>query len=296
MAEQAGPVEEVAVGPVAPVAVVRRRRRRSINPRIVVAGGIILALAVLAVIAPLVAPYDPLAPEPTLSLAPPSALHPLGNDEFGRDVLSRLIWGARISMTVSIVSVALALVVGATAGLVAGYYGSAADWLVMRSADVILSIPPVLLAIGVVAILGPSIPNLILTIAIVYAPRFARVAYASTRAVRELDFVQATLAVGARQGYVLRRAILPAILAPLIVQASLALGAAMLLESGLSFIGLGARPPTPSWGSMVSSARTVMERIPLLVFWPSAVLAVTILAFNVLGDGVRDALDPRSRR
>src|SRR5262249_507679 len=150
---------------------------------------------------------------------------------FGRDVLSRMIWGARISMTVSIVSVALALVVGATAGLVAGYYGSVADWLVMRTADVILSIPPVLLAIGVVAILGPSLPNLILTIAIVYAPRFARVAYASTRAVRALDFVQATLAIGARQRYVLRRAILPSILAPLIVQASLALGAAMLLES-----------------------------------------------------------------
>jgi peptide/nickel transport system permease protein len=237
-----------------------------------------------------------LAPEPTLSLAPPSALHPLGNDEFGRDVLSRLIWGARISMTVSIVSVLLALTVGATAGLVAGYYGSVADWLVMRTADVILSIPPVLLAIGVVAILGPSIPNLILTIAIVYTPRFARVAYSSTRTVRELDFVQATLAIGAGEHYVLRRAVVPAILAPLMVQASLALGAAMLLESGLSFIGLGARPPTPSWGSMVSSARAVMERFPLLVFWPSAILAITILAFNVLGDGVRDALDPRSRR
>jgi peptide/nickel transport system permease protein len=272
------------------------RRRRPINPRIVVAGGIVLALAILALIAPLVAPYDPLAPEPSLSLAPPSALHPLGNDEFGRDVLSRLIYGARISMTVSIVSVLMALTAGTVAGLVAGYYGGLADWIVMRAADVVLSIPPVLLAIGVVAILGPSIPNLILTIAIVYTPRFARVAYASTRAVRSLEYVQATLAIGARQTYILVRAVLPAILAPLIVQASLALGAAMLLESGLSFIGLGARPPTPSWGSMVSSARAVMERIPLLVFWPSAALAIAILAFNVLGDGVRDALDPRSRR
>jgi len=294
--EEAGQVDAVATAPGAQLAAAGTRRRRSINPRIVVAGGIILALAILALVAPLVAPYDPLAPEPSLSLASPSPLHPLGNDEFGRDVLSRLIHGARISMTVSIVSVLFALVVGATAGLVAGYYGSVADWIVMRAADVVLSIPPVLLAIGVVAILGPSIPNLILTIAIVYAPRFARVAYASTRAVRGLDYVQATLAIGARQSYVLWRAILPAILAPLIVQASLALGAAMLLESGLSFIGLGARPPTPSWGSMVSSARAVMERLPLLVLWPSAVLAVTILAFNVLGDGVRDALDPRSRR
>jgi peptide/nickel transport system permease protein len=271
------------------------RSRRRINPRLVVGGSIIALLILLGLLAPAVAPYDPLAPDPSRSLAPPSAAHPLGNDEFGRDVLSRLIHGARISMTVSIVSVALALAVGTAAGLVSGYYGGLTDWIVMRTADVILSIPPVLLAIGVVAILGPSIPNLILTIAVVYAPRFARVAYSATRAVRSLDYVQATLTIGARESYVLLRAVLPAILAPLIVQASLALGAAMLLESGLSFIGLGARPPTPSWGSMVSSARIVMERLPLLVFWPSAVLATAILAFNVLGDGVRDALDPRTR-
>jgi peptide/nickel transport system permease protein len=273
-----------------------RSRRSFRNVRLVVGGGIILLLLLVALLAPIVAPYDPLAPDPSRSLAPPSPGHPLGNDEFGRDVLSRLIYGARISMTVSIGSVALALAAGAAAGLVSGYYGGLADWVMMRAADVILSIPPVLLAIGVVAILGPSMPNLILTIAVVYAPRFARVAYATTRAVRSLDYIQATLAVGARERYVLWRAVLPAILAPLIVQASLALGAAMLLESGLSFIGLGARPPTPSWGSMVSSARAVMERIPLLVVWPSAALAIAILAFNVLGDGVRDALDPRSRR
>jgi len=260
-----------------------------------VGGSIVVLLILLGALAPIVSPYDPLAPDPSRSLAPPSASHPLGNDEFGRDVLSRLIYGARISMTVSIVSITLALAVGTAAGLVAGYYGGLADWTAMRTADVLLSIPPVLLAIGVVAILGPSIPNLILTIAVIYAPRFARVAYSAARAVRGLDYVQATLAIGARQRYVLWRAVLPAILAPLIVQASLALGAAMLLESGLSFIGLGARPPTPSWGSMVSSARAVMERLPLLVLWPSAVLATAILAFNILGDGVRDALDPRSR-
>lgn len=273
-----------------------RPARRRLNVRIVVGGGIVAVLILVGLLAPIVAPYDPLVPDPSRSLAPPSAANLLGNDEFGRDVLSRLMYGARISMTVSMVSVALALAVGAAAGLVAGYYGSLADWLIMRTADVLLSIPPVLLAIGVVAILGPTLPNLILTIAVVYAPRFARVAYASTRAVRGLDYIQATVAIGAHHRYVLWRAVLPAILAPLIVQASLALGAAMLLESGLSFIGLGARPPTPSWGSMVSSARAVMERLPLLVFWPSAVLATTILAFNVLGDGVRDALDPSSRR
>ena len=267
--------------------------RRRLNLRILIGGGILTLFVVIAVFAPLIAPYDPLLPNPDRSLASPSAAHLLGNDEFGRDVLSRLIFGTRISIEVSMVSIALALGVGTLAGLLAGYFGGVVDWLVMRAADVVLSVPPVLLAIGVVAILGASLPNLILTIAVLYAPRFARVAYSSARAVRELDYVVAALALGAGSAYVLRRAVLPAITAPLIVQGSLALGAAMLLESGLSFIGLGAQPPTPSWGSMVSSARSIMERVPLLVLCPSIALATAILSFNILGDGIRDVLDPR---
>jgi peptide/nickel transport system permease protein len=265
------------------------------NLRILIGGGILTLFVAIAVLAPLIAPYDPLLPNPDRSLAPPSAAHPLGNDEFGRDVLSRLIFGARISIEVSMVSIALALGAGTLAGLLAGYFGGLVDWLVMRAADVVLSVPPVLLAIGVVAILGPSLPNLILTVAVLYAPRFARVAYSSARAARELDYVLAAQALGAGSTYVLRTAVLPAIIAPLIVQGSLALGAAMLLESGLSFIGLGAQPPTPSWGSMVSSARSIMERVPLLVLSPSIALATAILSFNILGDGVRDLLDPRMR-
>ena len=269
--------------------------RCRLNPRILLGGGILVLFTMVAVVAPLIAPYDPLLPDPARSLAPPSAAHPLGNDEFGRDVLSRLIFGARISIEVSIASIALALGVGTLAGLLAGYFGGLVDWIVMRAADVVLSVPPVLLAIGVVAILGPSLPNLVLTMAVLYAPRFARVAYSSARAVRELEYVVAARALGAGSVYVLRRAVLPAIVGPLIVQGSLALGAAMLLESGLSFIGLGAQPPTPSWGSMVSSARSIMERVPLLVLSPSIALATAILSFNILGDGVRDVLDPRMR-
>jgi peptide/nickel transport system permease protein len=269
--------------------------RRRLNLRILIGGGILTLFVVIAVAAPLIAPYDPLLPNQARSLAPPSAAHPLGNDEFGRDVLSRLIFGTRISIEVSMVSIALGLGVGTLAGLLAGYFGGLVDWIVMRSADVVLSVPPVLLAIGVVAILGPSLPNLILTIAVLYAPRFARVAYSSARAVRALDYVMAAVALGAGSMYVLRKAVLPAIVAPLVVQGSLALGAAMLLESGLSFIGLGAPPPTPSWGSMVSSARSIMERVPLLVLSPSIALATAILSFNILGDGVRDVLDPRMR-
>jgi ABC-type dipeptide/oligopeptide/nickel transport system permease subunit len=269
--------------------------RRRPNLRILIGADILTFFVAIAVVAPLIAPYDPLLPDQTRSLAPPSAAHPLGHDEFGRDVLSRLIFGARVSIEVSMVSIALALGVGTLAGLLAGYFGGLVDWIVMRGADVVLSVPPVLLAIGVVAILGPSLPNLILTIVVLYAPRFARVAYASARAVRALDYVLAAVALGAGSTYVLRKAVLPAIVAPLIVQGSLALGAAMLLESGLSFIGLGAQPPTPSWGSMVSAARSIMERVPLLVLSPSIALAAAILSFNILGDGVRDALDPRMR-
>ena len=261
--------------------------------RVVGGGGILLLFLLAALLAPVLAPHDPLLPDPAHALAGPSAAYLLGNDEFGRDVLTRLMYGARISLLVSIASIALGVAIGIGAGLVAGYYGALPDLLVMRSADVILAIPPVLLAIAVVAILGPGVLNLILTIAVIYAPRFTRVAYASTRAVRGREYVAAALALGASDRRILARTILPAIIAPLLVQAALALGAAMLLESGLSFIGLGIHAPTPSWGLMVSSARELMAQDPLLVIWPSTVLAVAVLAFNVLGDGVRDLLDPR---
>ena len=269
------------------------RRRRWRSGRIVGGGGTLLFFLLAAILAPVLALHDPLLPDPAHALAGPSIAYPLGNDEFGRDVLTRLMFGARISLLVSIASIALGVGVGAVAGLVAGYYGALPDLLVMRCADVILAIPPVLLAISVVAILGPSLLNLILTIAVIYAPRFTRVAYASTRAVREQEYVAAEFALGASDPRILARTVLPAIVAPLLVQASLALGAAMLLESGLSFIGLGIHAPAPSWGLMVSSARQVMAQDPLLVLWPSTVLAIAILAFNVLGDGVRDLLDPR---
>lgn len=271
----------------------RARRRRWRSRRILWGGGTLLCFLLAAVLAPVLAPHDPLLPNPAHALAGPSAAYPLGNDEFGRDVLSRLMYGARLSLLVSIASVALGVAIGTAAGLVAGYYGALPDALVMRCADVALAIPPVLLAILVVAILGPGVPNLIFTIAAIYAPRFTRVAYASTRTVQEQEYVAAALALGASDRRILARTILPAIVAPLLVQASLALGAAMLLESGLSFIGLGIQAPTPSWGLMVSSARELMGQDPLLVLWPSAVLAVAVLAFNVLGDGVRDLLDPR---
>jgi peptide/nickel transport system permease protein len=252
-----------------------------------------VALAALG--APHLAPHDPLQTNGAAALAPPSARDWLGTDEFGRDVLSRLIYGARASMTVSLAATALALTLGTAGGLAAGYYGGAADVLIMRGCDVLIAIPPIVLAIAIIAIWGPSVVNLVLTIALLYSPGIARVAHASTRVVRRLEHVQAALALGARQGYVIRTAVLPAIATPLIVQGALTVSAAILVESGLSFLGLGVPPPTPTWGGMVSSARPVMDHDAWLVAWPSAALACVILSFNVLGDGLRDGLDPRWR-
>jgi peptide/nickel transport system permease protein len=291
--EPAAAVPAAAMGTGRAVATPRPRRRRWWSARIVGGGGVLCLLVLAAILAPVAAPHDPLRPDPAHALAGPSTRYLLGTDEFGRDLLSRLMYGARFSLLVSVASIALGAGVGAAGGLVAGYYGAAADVLVMRTADIVLAIPPVLLAIAVVAILGPGVGNLILTIGTIYAPRFTRVAYAAARAAQAREYVEAARALGASNGRILFRTILPASLTPLVVQAALAVGAAMLLESGLSFIGLGIRAPAPSWGLMVSSARELMLQDPLLVLWPAAALAIAVLAFNILGDGVRDLLDPR---
>ena len=262
----------------------------------VVAGAVLVLILLAALVAPLLPLADPDHVETAGRLrAPLSPGHVLGTDEFGRDILSRLIHGARISLGVAIGSIAVAGVLGVALGLLAGYYGGWVDAAIMRGMDLIFSFPPILLAIAIVAFLGPTIPNLIATIALLYVPRFARVVYASVQTTKHNPYVDASRSVGAPDGYLIRRVILPNIMAPIMVQSSLAVGFAILLESGLSFIGLGAQPPTPSWGQMIAGGRALMEQAPLLVVWPSLVIAVNIIAFNVLGDGLRDALDPRLR-
>ena len=265
------------------------------NARVLAGLAIFTLFALVAIAAPLLAPDDPLRMNPARSLDGPNFRNWLGTDEFGRDVLSRLIHGARISLGVAIGSIVVAGVLGVTLGLQAGYYGGWIDSAIMRGMDLIFSFPPILLAIAIVAFLGPTIPNLIGTIALLYVPRFARVVYASVQTTKLNPYVEASRSVGAHDGYLIRRVILPNIMAPIMVQSSLAVGFAILLESGLSFIGLGAQPPTPSWGQMIAGGRALMEQAPLLVVWPSLVIAVNIVAFNVLGDGLRDALDPRLR-
>jgi peptide/nickel transport system permease protein len=272
----------------------RRTWRRS--RQVLLAGPAVAGLVLAAVLAPVLARLDPNALNPRAKAQPPSLAHPLGTDEFGRDLWSRLLHGARITLVVGLSSVALAAVSGTVLGSAAAYTRGALETGVMRVMDGLLCFPPILLGIFVVTFLGPSLRNLVLVIGVLYVPRFTRVVHASTLAVRELEYVESARALGASSARVVTRAILPNIVAPILVQASLATGHAILLESGLSFLGLGPPPPTPSWGRMVEQSGRFMQLSALPLIWPSAAISLTVLAFNLLGDGLRDLLDPRLRR
>lgn len=267
-------------------------RRATHNPRVVICGIFLIIVALVSIFASLLAPhgYTTLVGQPLLQ---PSGTYLLGTDDFGRDVLSRLLYAGRISLGVSVASVAIATAIGVWLGLLAGYYRGIVETLVMRGVDILLCFPTIILAIAIVAVLGPSIRNLIIVIAVVYIPRFVRIVYGTVLPVREEDYILAERAIGSPGRRILLRSVLPNVMAPILVQISLSLGFAILIETGLSFLGLGAQPPTPSWGSMVSDARQSMETNPILLIAPSVMVGLTILALNTLGDGLRDVLDPR---
>jgi len=279
-----------------------RGRRRDVlvrylrDPRITVSSTLIIVLALAAILAPLISPFDPQYMDASQSLAGPGARHWLGTDQLGRDVLTRLIYGARLSLQISVYSVAIAFVIGVTVGVVSAYFGSWIDMVLMRIVDILLAFPALVLAIAIAAFLGPSLWSIVLVIGIVYWPTFARLTYVLTRSVKSIEFVDAARALGASNARIILRAILPNSMAPLIVQTSLSLGFAILTESGLSFLGVGVPPPAPSWGTQIAEARLTLNQDPLLVVWPAIVIAVAILSFNVLGDALRDRLDPRLRR
>lgn len=256
-----------------------------------------LALVTLvAIFGPLVVPYPADLVNSKEQLLPPGVGHVLGTDEFGRDILTRVMLGARLTMLVSLSSVAIAVTAGTIIGVTAGYFGGIAELVAMRFVDAILSFHPFLLAIFVVTFLGPRVENLIITIGILYIPQFARITHVVTLAAKEQEYVQAARAIGARTARILARAILPNVVAPLTVQLSLGLGSAVLIESGLSFLGLGPPPPTPSWGRSIEQSARFMNVSPHGVMWPSVAVSVTILALNLVGDALRDNLDPRLRR
>jgi peptide/nickel transport system permease protein len=262
--------------------------------RLWVPGGIVLAIVLVAVAAPILGLPDFVKQDVANRLSGPMPGSILGRDEFGRDVLSRLIWGARTSLAVAFASALIACAAGTALGLIGGWFRGLGELLAVRSADVILCFPPVLLALMVVTLLGPGAGTLILVLSILYLPGFARVTYGQVLSARNLDFVEAVRALGAPVPRILLRTVLPNVAGPILVQLSLAVASAVVLESGLSFLGLGVVPPAPSWGLMIRGARATMEHAPLLLLWPCLALTLTILAMNLLCDALRDAVDPRT--
>jgi peptide/nickel transport system permease protein len=270
--------------------------RRMAQSELTVAGAIILAvIGFAAIFAPYLSPEDPLEMNPTLLLQAPSTAHWLGTDEFGRDILSRVIWGARISLYVGGIAVTIALAIGVSLGLVAGYYGGLVDDVINRLLDVVFAFPTILLALGIVGMLGPSLTNTMIAIGIVYTPQYARLTRGTTLSVKERDFVDAAVVSGATSVRILWRHILPNVAAPLVIQTSLSLSLAILAEASLSFLGLGTQPPDPSWGTMVNTGQRLIELSPWPVVFPGLAIILAVLGFNLLGDGLRDAFDPRLR-
>jgi peptide/nickel transport system permease protein len=273
-------------------------RRTFLSNRLALFGLIVLSIFILmAIFAPLVAPYDPLAQDLEGKFAGPSLQHPLGQDELGRDILSRVIYGARISLTAGLAAVAIATTAGTLIGMLAGYFGGHSDSLLMRLMDVILAFPSILLAIIIVSVLGPSLVNAMLAIGIVFIPQMARVVRSAVISVRERDYIEAERALGAGNAQIIFSGVLPNCTAPLIVQATLMLATAILDIAALSFLGLGARAPTPEWGAMLTDAfksgfGVFVEGQHALIF-PGIAIALAVLSVNFVGDGLRDALDPR---
>lgn len=269
-------------------------RRATHDPRTMAGFSIVILTIILAVFAPLIAPYPPNKPDFAAVLAPPSVAHPFGTDDLGRDVFSRLVFGARVSLLVGVISVIGALFVGGNIGLIAGYSGGGWDGVLMRLMDIIFAFPSILLALAITAILGPSLSNAMIAIGIVSVPLFARLARGQVLTVREQAYIEASHALGANNATIMFRHITPNILAPLIIQSSLLFAGAIITESYLSFLGLGIQPPTPSWGSMLKSALSFLDLAPWMAWFPGMAIFVVVLGFNLMGDGLRDLFDPRN--
>lgn len=260
------------------------------------AGLSIIGLFIFAALfAPLLTVYEPSTQDPSMLLSPPGRVHLLGTDRLGRDILSRILFGARVSLTVSLGAMSMALLLGVPIGLVSAYFGGITDDILQRLTDMLMSLPSLVFAIAIVAALGPSLTGTLVAIGISSAPGYVRLTRSMILTLKTRDFVTAARALGIGSSRIIFRHLLPNALGPLIVQSTLGLGSAILMESGLSFLGLGAQPPTPSWGGMVAEGREFLYAGPHLITVPGLFIMITILSFNLLGDGLRDALDPRLR-
>nr|SBO93412.1 Putative glutathione transporter, permease component [Nonomuraea gerenzanensis] len=256
---------------------------------------LVVAFVLLALLGPLVT-GDPAAQDYTATLAAPSGAHPMGTDDLGRDAFARIAHGAQVSLQAGVLSTLLAMVVGIPIGLVAGFYRRWLDPIVMRLVDVTLAFPFLVFAVGLAAIIGPSLKGVVLALGFSQLPAIIRITRGEVLAVREMDYVAAAIADGAGDGHIIFRYVLPNCASPLIVQATVAIPAAIIGEATLSFLGLGVQPPTPSWGVMLTTAQQYLSDAPWLAIWPGLMIALATLGFNLLGDGLRDVLDPRSHR
>ncbi|OLB87954.1 MAG: ABC transporter permease [Chloroflexi bacterium] len=282
--------EPVRRTPIALLDLIRTHRR------VTFAFALVAVLFLIALVSPVISPHDPLAVRPDDSYLPPlTPGHVLGTDELGRDLLSRVLWGARVSLPVAFVAVAVGLFAGGLIGLVSGYAGGVADLLLMRFVDALLAFPGLILAIAVVAALGPGLRNAMIAIGIVAVPVYARLVRAVVLQLKQMEFIVATRALGATPLRLVLRHLIPNLLNPIIVQVSLSAGFAILAEATLSFLGLGAQLPTPDWGQMINAGASFLTNDPWLAIVPGAAISITVYSFNLLGDSLRDALDPRLR-
>jgi peptide/nickel transport system permease protein len=274
----------------------KRALRRLVHRRgAMIGAAVVLFFVLMAIFAPMIAPYAPIATDWAAVRKAPSWAHWLGTDEIGRDVLSRVIFGARASLKAGVVSVLISLSLGVPIGLLSGYVGGFLDGLLMRIVDAMLACPFLILAIALAAFLGPNLTNAMIAIGISAMPAFIRLTRAQTLSTKVEDYVEAARAVGNPHIRIVLRHILPNILAPIMVQATLAIAAAIIAEASLSFLGLGQQPPDPSWGSMLNTAKNFLSQAPWMAWWPGLAIFVVVLSFNLLGDGLRDALDPKHR-
>jgi len=271
-------------------------RRLTRNPGSMTGAAILLLLILAAIFAPHITRFDPIKIVAAERLQPPSARYWLGTDSFGRDIFTRLVYGSRISLRMGIVSVAIAVLMGVTSGLVAGYYGGHLDNLIMRLIDITLAFPGILLALAVIAILGPSLFNAMVAVGISAAPTYARVTRGMVLKTREEVFIESAIAIGCRPLRIILRHILPNILGTIVIVATLGVAGAIISGAALSFLGLGAVPPTPEWGLMLSSGRNYLRHAWWITTFPGVAIMVTVLSINLLGDGLRDALDPHMQR
>lgn len=265
------------------------------NKTAVIGSVMAIVILLIAATAPWISPYDPLDQDVFYRLTPPERAHLLGTDEYGRDIFSRILWGAQVSLAVGFFSVLLGMVLGVSMGVLAGYKGGWTDTLIMRAVDVLLCFPTLITGVLIAAILGSGLIKLVITIGIVLAPRFARLAYGPTLGIKELEYVSSARVIGAGDFRIVMRHIVPNMSGDIVVAGSLWLGTAIMTEASLSFLGLGVSPPTPTWGNMIKSGVDVLATAPWLSLFPGFAILVTVMAFNLIGDGLRDITDPKLR-